>query len=128
MSLGYCSLDEAWGTNVSAPIDDSHEVNFDTKMESIMEENEDNEKFQNKIYYKDLDKKKIINILEKLEKRIDKLEILCKKRMKSKKIIESFKNNKKHNYLDYVVLILMGIIIIYVLDSIFKMGKKLGGL
>ena len=126
MSLGYCSLDEAWGTNTSAPLDDSHEVNFDTRMESVIEPNEEKEEYENKIYSKHLDKKKILDTLERLEKRILKLEKLCKKNIKNKNVIENFTNNKKKkNYLDYIVLFLMGIIIIYVLDSVFNMGKRI---
>ena len=122
------------GQNYSPPLNNPDETQFhadyDSRMESVIDEEnienlESNEK-ENKLVKKDENNiDKIFSVLEKLEKRINYLEKMCKKKFK-KGIIEGFKNNSGKSYLDYLVLILMGIIIIFVLDSIFKIGKNIG--
>lgn len=42
---------------------------------------------------------------------------------RDKQIIEGFSNNST-NYFDLLILIGLGILIIYVLDSVMKIGKK----
>ena len=40
------------------------------------------------------------------------------------KVIERFGNMENNSIMDYVVLVFMGIVIIFVMDSIMKMAKK----
>ena len=60
-------------------------------------------------------------IVEKIDGRIKKLETMCNRR--DKQILEGFSNNST-NYVDLLILIGLGVLIIYVLDSIMKMAKK----
>ena len=65
--------------------------------------------------------KNILEILNKINERIIKLEKICMQ--KENKIIEGF-SNANINYFDLLILIGLGILIIYVLDSIMKFSKK----
>ena len=65
--------------------------------------------------------KNIREILSKIDERIKKLEEMCVKR--DKQVMEGF-SNRTSNYFDLLVLVGLGILIIYVLDSIMKMGRN----
>ena len=65
-------------------------------------------------------------LIQRMEKKIDKLENKAEEeenRVKGK-TIESFGNMENNSIMDYVVLVFMGIVIIFVMDSIMKMGRK----
>ena len=65
-------------------------------------------------------------LIQRMEKKIDKLENKAEEeenKVKSK-TIESFGNMENNSIMDYVVLVFMGIVIIFVMDSIMKMGRK----
>jgi hypothetical protein len=66
-------------------------------------------------------------IIQRMEKKIDKLEEKVDDEGGEKKqnVVEGFGNMKTNSMLDYIVLVFMGIVIIFVMDSIMKMGKKL---
>ena len=85
-----------------------------------------NENFEEKILSNNSNSKSrietILEALENLKKRITEIENYCNK--KDKKIVENFSN--PNSYMEYIILILLGIIIIYVMDSILKIGKKIG--
>jgi preprotein translocase subunit SecF len=65
--------------------------------------------------------KNIREILSKIDERIKKLEEMCVKR--DKQVMEGF-SNRTSNYFDLLVLVGLGILIIYVLDSVMKMGRN----
>ena len=65
--------------------------------------------------------KNIHEILSKIDERIKKLEEMCVKR--DKQVMEGF-SNRTSNYFDLLVLVGLGILIIYVLDSVMKMGRN----
>lgn len=137
-SLGFGSLDELWGDNYSnhnekSGLDYTGGNQYETGLEPIMDSNEQlmiqesiNEPRETQI----VPVQKQINpaenevmkmILEKIDERIKKLETMCNRR--DKQILEGFSNNST-NYVDLLILICLGVLIIYVLDSIMKMAKK----
>lgn len=137
-SLGFGSLEELWGDNYSnhnekSGLDYTGGNKYETGLEPIMDSNEQlmlqesiNEPretqivpVQNKINPAENEVMKMI--LEKIDERIKKLETMCNKR--DKQILEGFSNNST-NYVDLLILIGLGVLIIYVLDSIMKMAKK----
>ena len=137
-SLGFGSLEELWGDNYSnhnekSGLDYTGGNQYETGLEPIMDSNEQlmlqesiNEPretqivpVQNKINPAENEVMKMI--LEKIDERIKKLETMCNKR--DKQILEGFSNNST-NYVDLLILIGLGVLIIYVLDSIMKMAKK----
>lgn len=65
-------------------------------------------------------------LIQRMEKKIDKLEnkVTDEENNEKGKVIESFGNMENNSILDYVVLVFMGIVIIFVMDSIMKMGRK----
>ena len=140
-SLGFGSLEELWGDNYSNHSQENNEKNgldytggnvYETALEPIMDSNEqlmlqedvgmrENRivPVQNKINPVENATMKLI--LEKIDERIKKLETMCNKR--DQQILEGFSNSST-NYFDLLILIGLGILIIYVLDSIMKMAKK----
>ena len=141
MSIGYCSLEEAWGNNFSdryeKDINYAGGHQFNTGLQSVVNNDINNENNYNtniennninvekddNICLKKSRLEKILDSLEKLEKRIIDIENLYTNK---KKTIENFDNNSNGSYIEYIILILMGIVIIYVMDSILKIGKKIG--
>ena len=141
-SLGFISLDELWGEdynennyNNNTGIDYTGGNNFQTELTPIMNNNENmmltenkseeysqvpenQEKKSEKI---EQEKSDLKDILTKIDERIKKLEQIFLKR--EKKMVEGF-SNRNGNYFDLLILVGLGILIIYVLDSVMKMGKK----
>lgn len=140
--IKYCSLEEAWGPVFSGrynqdvsynsalvPFDSVKAMTVDEfeqyarppsdDIRRYMQENDDNtskacKNFINHFY--ECDKCQEI-ILKK-----------CKKKLKKRKDIhEGFmnENDSNNNYTDIVVILLIGVFIILVLDSVLKMGKRM---
>jgi hypothetical protein len=65
-------------------------------------------------------------LIQRMEKKIDKLEnkVEDEENNEKSKVIESFGNMENNSIMDYVILVFMGIVIIFVMDSIMKMGRK----
>lgn len=141
-SLGFISLDELWGENYNTNsynektgIDYTGGNNFQTELTPVMNNNEnmmltenkgeeygsvpENQEQQSKITKEE--KSDLKDILTKIDERIRKLEGIFLKR--EKQIVEGF-SNRNGNYFDLLILVGLGILIIYVLDSVMKMGKK----
>jgi len=141
-SLGFISLDELWGENYNTNsynektgIDYTGGNNFQTELTPVMNNNEnmmltenkgeeygsvpENQEKQSKITKEE--KSDLKDILTKIDERIRKLEGIFLKR--EKQIVEGF-SNRNGNYFDLLILVGLGILIIYVLDSVMKMGKK----
>jgi hypothetical protein len=73
----------------------------------------------------------LLLIIQRMEKKIDKLEEEATDRRagaepcdEEKKVVEGFSNLKTNSVMDYVILVFMGIVIIFVMDSVMKMGRK----
>ena len=90
-------------------------------------------------FQESLEKKYLQDKLIFLENELLKYQKIIESKTKSKEIVERFENgntkdaqvsstpNKKSNdIIDLIVIIIIGILIIFVMDSIFKMGKKIG--
>ena len=140
-SLGFISLDELWGDNYSNNYNEKTNIDytggnkFETALEP-MQSNQETPILQNQMPEGNhamvtqenvsnqptpVQDEKIKKILEKIDDRIKKLEKMVQKR--DKQIIEGFSNNST-NYFDLLILIGLGILIIYVLDSVMKMGRN----
>jgi len=72
----------------------------------------------------------LLLVIQRMEKKIDKLEEETMGRRagaepcEEKKVVEGFSNLKSNSVMDYVILVFMGIVIIFVMDSVMKMGRK----
>jgi hypothetical protein len=90
-------------------------------------------------FQESLEKKYLQDKLIFLENELLKYQKIIESKTKSKEVVERFENgntkdtqvsstpNKKSNdIIDLIVIIIIGILIIFVMDSIFKMGKKIG--
>ena len=142
-SLGFISLDELWGEdyntknyNEKTGVDYTGGNNFQTELTPVMNNNENmmlvenkneeygivpkNQKQESQITKEE--KSDLKDILTKIDDRIKKLEGIFLKR--EKQIVEGF-SNRNGNYFDLLILVGLGILIIYVLDSVMKMGKKI---
>ena len=96
--------------------------------------NQVNSLYENKDDYSpfkdDLDKKYLQDKLIQLENDFRKYKTL----INSNDVVESFSNNdnnetsdvNNNEILDLIVLIIIGLIIIFVMDSVFKIGKAIG--
>jgi hypothetical protein len=89
-------------------------------------------------FQESLEKKYLQDKLIFLENELLKYQKIIESKTKSKDVVERFENgntqvsssstpNKKSNdIIDLIVIIIIGILIIFVMDSIFKMGKRIG--
>jgi hypothetical protein len=90
-------------------------------------------------FQESLEKKYLQDKLIFLENELLKYQKIIESKTKSKEVVERFENNstqdtrvsstpnkKSNDIIDLIVIIIIGILIIFVMDSIFKMGKKIG--
>jgi len=90
-------------------------------------------------FQESLEKKYLQDKLIFLENELLKYQKIIESKTKSKEVVERFENNstqdtrvsstpnkKNNDIIDLIVIIIIGILIIFVMDSIFKMGKKIG--
>ena len=91
-------------------------------------------------FQESLEKKYLQDKLVFLENELLKYQKIIESKTKSREVVERFENgnkqdtrvsspspNKKSNdIIDLIVIIIIGILIIFVMDSIFKMGKRIG--
>ena len=90
-------------------------------------------------FQESLEKKYLQDKLIFLENELLKYQKIIESKTKSKEVVERFENNstqdvqvsstpnkKSNDIIDLIVIIIIGILIIFVMDSIFKMGKRIG--
>jgi hypothetical protein len=90
-------------------------------------------------FQESLEKKYLQDKLVFLENELLKYQKIIESKTKSRDVVERFENgntqvsssspspNKKSNdIIDLIIIIIIGILIIFVMDSIFKMGKRIG--
>jgi hypothetical protein len=150
--ISYCSLDEAWGNNsMSDTKYNKLQEKSDSEMKSVIqnmnsiernsdtENNLENNKITeyNKFRFNNDDsneKKKLMEKLQYLEKELFKYKNLFEKCESSRNTIEKFDNkiqdnnqptNKVNDIFDLILLIIIGLIIILVMNSIFNIGKTI---
>ena len=141
--IKYCSLEEAWGP-VFAGIQ-NQDVSYDGSMVPI-----DNVKtmsvdqFENNVRpsYDDIRNymgrdeeetgcNRFMKHFNKCEKCQEVILKKCKKLLKKKKIIEGFSldpeksSSSENNYSDIIIILLIGVFIIFILDTFVKLGKKM---
>ena len=105
--------------------DDYNKYRFNpvNQVNSLYEDNKEYSPFKD-----DLDKKFLQDKLIQLENDFRKYKTL----INSNDVVESFENNQNENndgnneILDLIVLIIIGLIVIFVMDSVFKIGKVIG--
>ena len=106
--------------------DDYNKYRFNSvnQVNSLYENKDDYSPFKD-----DLDKKYLQDKLIQLENDFRKYKTL----INSNDVVESFSNNdnetsevNNNEILDLIVLIIIGLIIIFVMDSVFKIGKAIG--
>ena len=147
MSLGFMTLQELWGDDYNnfdenTGVDYTGGNRFETELQPISNNSENlmltngQQTHSSIVPHQQLEVKQhqqqmqpqseemdsIKDVLNKINDRIKRLEDMCVTR--DKKIVESFGNASGNRYFDLLILIGLGILVIYVLDSILKLGKK----
>lgn len=146
--IKYCSLEEAWGPVFSGRYNQDISYNgalvpFDTVQATTVDEFEQYTRPPSddiRRYLKEEEDDKTTKACDLFMKHFydcDKCQELilrkCKKKLKKKRDLnEGFMNfddgnSNNNNYTDIVVMLLVGVFIILVLDSILKMGKRMNG-
>jgi hypothetical protein len=79
-------------------------------------------------FQEDMEKKYMQDRLTFLENEFRKYKMGMKVNPNEEDVIEGFENNNpQSDIMDLIVLIILGLIIIFVMDSLFKLGKYIGG-
>jgi len=142
MSLGFMTLQELWGDDYNnfdenTGVDYTGGNRFETELQPISNNSENlmltngqqthssivpHQQGNNQMQPQSEEMDSIKDVLNKINDRIKRLEDMCATR--DKKIVESFGNASGNRYFDLLILIGLGILVIYVLDSILKLGKN----
>lgn len=118
MAISFCSLDEAWGNTLCPKNAESNTSNKNySNYQHILENEEQN---RNEIPIKKQSNGKqpsdrnVVNTLPNINNINDRILKLIKNMDKRIKYMEG---EKKENNYDYIVLIIVGILIIYIIDK-----------
>ena len=126
--ISYCSLEEAWG-NTTISDSTQNEKKFDNTTDPIFEKktniiekynNNDGDSLENE---EKIPSDKLVPLGEVTTKE-DKKDLITN----NDDIIEAYKNMQysfEDKTIDLFVLFIMGIMIIYILDYFFNLGKKM---
>lgn len=139
--IKYCSLEEAWGPvyagrynqDVSydgsmVPIDNVKTMSVDQFENNVRPSYDD---IRNYMGEEETNCSKFMKHFNNCEKCQEVILKKCKKLLKKKKIIEGFsssdpeKSNSDNNYSDIIIILLIGVFIIFILDTFVKLGKKM---
>jgi len=142
--ISYCSLEEAWGNSYKKDINKEEDVKIkNVENNSIVEYEKYRFNPVNKVDNNNYEKE-YSPFNESIEKKYlqDKLHFLENEFRKYKDYIENqpiqqnehFSNNssqeeypqKSNDIIDLILLIIIGLIVIFVLNSIFNIGKSIG--
>ena len=144
-NIKYCSLEEAWGPVYSGrynqdvsysgalvPMDTVQAMTVDEFEQYARPPNDDIRQYMKED--RDTTTKaceRFIDHFHECEKCQEIILRKCKKKLKKRKQLhEGFMNldgdDSNNNYTDVVVMLLVGVFIILVLDSILKLGKRMG--
>lgn len=81
-------------------------------------------------FQEDMEKKYLQDKLTHLENEFRKYKLFLNEKMNNENIIEGFTNEKNEenqtDIMDLIILIVIGLILIFIMDSIFKIGKYIG--
>ena len=96
---------------------------YATKVNSLYQDTNNYQPFQD-----DVEKKSLQDRFVELENEFRKYKIMMNtKNTSEEETIESFSNQSEGNDIqDLIVLIVLGLIIIFIMDNIFKLGKYIG--
>jgi len=148
--ISYCSLEEAWGnTHMTKNNNEKETVQKETLHKEVVNNMLEYEKYRfnpiNKVNNNNNNEKVYTPFNESIEKKYlqDKINYLENEFKKYKNYyndeknnyIENFSNNVKEeenesnnntDIIDLILLIIIGLIVIFVMNSIFNMGKSIG--
>ncbi len=136
-TMNYIERNKMPENNINEDYND-YRFNSVNKVNSLYSDSDMNLNKEYKPFHEDIEKKSLQNKFIELENDFRKYKMLMNKNMKNinseneEDSIESFSNfnnnnnNNKTDIQDLIVLIILGLIIIFIMDNIFKLGKYLG--
>ena len=142
--ISYCSLEEAWGTTYKKPIEPTQakikllENNENTEYNKYrfnpINKVVDNNPQQYTPFNESIEKKYLMDKLNFLENEFRKYKDVFEQKNNNinNNIIENFSNQtieetpKNNDIIDLCLLIIIGLILIFVMNSIFNIGKSIG--
>ena len=107
--------------------EDYNEYRFNpvNKVNSLYQDEKNYSPFQD-----DMEKKYLQDKITHLENEFRKYKMFLNNKMNGEDVIEGFANEKNEesqtDIMDLIVLIVIGLILIFIMDSIFKIGKYIG--
>jgi hypothetical protein len=107
--------------------EDYNEYRFNpvNKVNSLYQDEKNYSPFQD-----DMEKKYLQDKITNLENEFRKYKMFLNNKMNGEDVIEGFANEKSDesqtDIMDLIVLIVIGLILIFIMDSIFKIGKYIG--
>ncbi len=138
-TMNYIERNKMPENNINEDYND-YRFNSVNKVNSLYSDSDMNLNKEYKPFHEDIEKKSLQNKFIELENDFRKYKMLMNKNTNMKNInseneedsIERFSNfnnknnNNKTDIQDLIVLIILGLIIIFIMDNIFKLGKYLG--
>jgi hypothetical protein len=133
-TMNYIERNKMPENNINEDYND-YRFNPVNKVNSLYSNSDINSNREYKPFHEDIEKKSLQNKFIELENDFRKYKMLMNKNTNSENeedSIESFSNfnnnnvNNKTDIQDLIVLIILGLIIIFIMDNIFKLGKYLG--
>lgn len=149
--ISYCSLEEAWGNSYKKPDEQVKKVEQVEKIKLIENNHSEYNKYRlnpiNKVadnnpsqyspFNESIEKKYLMDKLNFLENEFRKYkDVFEQKNNNNNNVIENFANQEpdiqneprknSNDIIDLCLLIIIGLILIFVMNSIFNIGKSIG--
>jgi hypothetical protein len=149
--ISYCSLEEAWGNSYKKPDEEVKKIEQTEKIKLIENNHAEYNKYRlnpiNKVidnnppqytpFNESIEKKYLMDKLNFLENEFRKYkDVFEQKNNNNNNVIENFANNdsdiqneprkNSNDIIDLCLLIIIGLILIFVMNSIFNIGKSIG--
>ena len=145
--ISYCSLEEAWGSSYNKNADTEHNSMTNTVTNSAPDN-----KYDILTKTSEIERENVISNMNNIERNSSKYKFTPPNKVESNefkqlyekmeyienefkkyKTIENFDNkivnpspNKSNDLIDLILLIIIGLIVIFVMNSIFSIGKAIG--
>ena len=122
--MNYIERNKVPENNLNEDYND-YRFNPINKVNSLYQDEKNYSPFQD-----NMEKKYLQDKITHLENEFRKYKMFLNNKMNNQDVIEGFENEKNEesqtDIMDLIVLIVIGLILIFIMDSIFKIGKYIG--